>query len=45
MILIISQKNETATIEVIRHLILMKKKFIRVHEDEVFEIKTIKKKF
>ena len=44
MILIFSQKNETATIDVIRHLILMKKKFIRVHEDEVFEIKTVKKR-
>ncbi|PWN60291.1 grasp-with-spasm system ATP-grasp peptide maturase [Chryseobacterium viscerum] len=44
MILIISQKNETATIEVIRHLMAMKKKFIRIHEDEVFEIKTIKKR-
>ena len=44
MILIISQKNETATIEVIRYLMVLKKKFIRVHEDEVFEIKTIKKR-
>ncbi|MDQ1858521.1 grasp-with-spasm system ATP-grasp peptide maturase [Chryseobacterium sp. WLY505] len=44
MILIISQKNETATLEVIKHLILMKKKFIRVHEDEIFDIKTIKKR-
>ncbi|OCA67935.1 grasp-with-spasm system ATP-grasp peptide maturase [Chryseobacterium artocarpi] len=44
MILIISQKNETATIEVIRHLMVLKKKFIRVHEDEVFEIKTINKR-
>lgn len=44
MILIISQKNETATIDVIRHLMILKKKFIRVHEDEVFEIKTIKKR-
>ncbi|WP_228414335.1 hypothetical protein [Chryseobacterium sp. CH21] len=44
MILILSQKNETATIEVIRGLIALKKKFIRVHEDEAFEIKTIEKR-
>ncbi|WP_126653704.1 grasp-with-spasm system ATP-grasp peptide maturase [Chryseobacterium aureum] len=44
MILIISQKNETATIDVIRYLMNLKKKFIRVHEDEVFDIKTIEKR-
>ncbi|MDN3694641.1 grasp-with-spasm system ATP-grasp peptide maturase [Chryseobacterium tructae] len=40
MILIISQNQETTTTEVIKWLIKMKKKFIRVHEDEVFKIKT-----
>lgn len=44
MILIISQNNEITTIEVIKHLVVMKKKFIRVHEDEVFEIKTLNKR-
>lgn len=40
MILIISQNQETTTTEVIKWLIKMKKSFIRVHEDEVFNIRT-----
>ncbi|REC60315.1 grasp-with-spasm system ATP-grasp peptide maturase [Chryseobacterium pennae] len=44
MILIISQNNEATTNEVIRYLMIMKKKFIRIHEDEVFEIRTHKKR-
>jgi ATP-GRASP peptide maturase of grasp-with-spasm system len=40
MVLIISQNQETTTTEVIKWLIKMKKSFIRVHEDEVFKIKT-----
>ncbi|MCT2407032.1 grasp-with-spasm system ATP-grasp peptide maturase [Chryseobacterium antibioticum] len=44
MILIISQNNEITTTEVIKQLIAMDKKFIRVHEDEVFEIKTLNKR-
>lgn len=39
MILIISENNERTTTEIIRWLISLDKKFIRVHEDEVFEIK------
>lgn len=44
MILIISQNNEITTTEVIKHLIATDKKFIRVHEDDVFEIKTRNKR-
>ncbi|MBL1223219.1 grasp-with-spasm system ATP-grasp peptide maturase [Chryseobacterium sp. L7] len=44
MILIISQNNDITTTEVIKYLIQMKKKFIRIHEDEFFEIKTRSKK-
>ncbi|QNR84097.1 grasp-with-spasm system ATP-grasp peptide maturase [Pedobacter riviphilus] len=44
MILIISKKQETTTNEVIKWLWAMDKKFIRVHEDEVFEIKTKEKR-
>lgn len=40
MILIISENHERTTNEVIRWLISLEKKFIRVHEDEVFVIKT-----
>ncbi|EJL71242.1 grasp-with-spasm system ATP-grasp peptide maturase [Chryseobacterium populi] len=43
MILIISNNNDKTTTEVIKWLFVMKKKFIRVHEDEVFEIKVDKK--
>ncbi len=39
MILIISQNHEITTTEVIRWLLKMGKSFIRVHEDEVFDIK------
>lgn len=44
MILIISENNEITTTEIIRWLIFLKKKFIRIHEDEVFEIRTKKKR-
>ncbi|WP_238586872.1 hypothetical protein [Chryseobacterium sp. Leaf405] len=40
MILIISENNERTTNEIIRWLISLKKDFIRVHENEVFEIKS-----
>lgn len=40
MILIISENNERTTAEVIKWLIFLDKKFIRIHEDEIFEIKT-----
>ena len=39
MILIISDNNDISTTEVIKWLLVMEKKFIRVHEDEIFEIK------
>lgn len=39
MILILSRNRETTTDEVIKWLSVMGKKFIRVHEDEFFEIK------
>ncbi|ROI01879.1 grasp-with-spasm system ATP-grasp peptide maturase [Chryseobacterium sp. G0240] len=39
MILIISQNHEITTTEVIKWLLKMDKKFIRVHEDEIFNIK------
>lgn len=44
MILIISKNNEITTTEVIKWLILMNKPFIRVHEDEEFEIRTLDKR-
>lgn len=43
MILILSKNKETTTTEVIKWLVVMGKKFTRVHEDEVFEIKVHKK--
>lgn len=42
MILIITKNKEATTDEVIKWLLVMGKKFIRVNEDEVFEIKTKK---
>jgi ATP-GRASP peptide maturase of grasp-with-spasm system len=44
MILIISNNNERTTTKITEWLLQMKKKFIRIHEDEVFEIKTESKK-
>lgn len=44
MILIISENNERTTNEIIRWLVALKKDFIRVHENEVFEIKTKEKR-
>ncbi|PKF75575.1 grasp-with-spasm system ATP-grasp peptide maturase [Chryseobacterium sp. PMSZPI] len=44
MILIISKNKEATTDEVIKWLFVMDKKFIRVNEDEVFEIKTKEKR-
>ncbi|BAP30174.1 RimK domain protein ATP-grasp [Chryseobacterium sp. StRB126] len=44
MILIISENKENTTNEVIKYLLAMNKKFIRVHEDEIFEIKTEQKR-
>lgn len=44
MILIISNNNERTTTEITKWLSLMDKKFIRIHEDEVFEIKTEKRR-
>ncbi|UIR55009.1 grasp-with-spasm system ATP-grasp peptide maturase [Sphingobacterium sp. SRCM116780] len=44
MILIISKNNEITTTTVIKWLIAMNKPFIRIHEDEVFEIKAVKKR-
>lgn len=44
MILIISRNRETTTDEVIKWLLKMDKKFIRVHENEVFEIKVDNKR-
>ncbi|GEM_PF-3355259 len=44
MILIISENNDRTTTEVIRWIHLLGKKFIRIHEDELFEIKVIQKK-
>lgn len=45
MILILSSKSETTTDEVIMWLNEFDKKYIRVHEDEFFEIKIIDKQF
>lgn len=44
MILIISENKENATNEVIKYLLAMNKKFIRIHEDEIFDIKTDQKR-
>ncbi|WP_048511646.1 alpha-L-glutamate ligase, partial [Chryseobacterium sp. FH2] len=44
MILIVTKNQETTTNEVINWLSEMGKKFIRVHEDEIFEIKVYKKR-
>ncbi|MDR6544123.1 ATP-GRASP peptide maturase of grasp-with-spasm system [Chryseobacterium rhizosphaerae] len=44
MILIISNNGDTTTTQVIKYLSAMRKPFIRVHEDEFFEIKTDKKR-
>ncbi|KFE97281.1 grasp-with-spasm system ATP-grasp peptide maturase [Chryseobacterium luteum] len=44
MILIISDNNDISTTEVIKWLLVMEKKFVRIHEDEIFEIKIIQKK-
>lgn len=44
MILIISGNKEITTTEVIKWLLRMGKNFIRVYEDEIFEIKTKEKK-
>ncbi|WP_370899163.1 grasp-with-spasm system ATP-grasp peptide maturase [Chryseobacterium gossypii] len=45
MILIFSDDNDRTTIEVIRWIVSMDKKFIHVHENEAFEIKVYNKKF
>lgn len=45
MILIISDNNERTTTEVIRWLVSMKKTFIRIHEDEILEIKAHQNRF
>ncbi|MFP8895360.1 grasp-with-spasm system ATP-grasp peptide maturase [Chryseobacterium sp. EZn1] len=45
MILIISDNNDISTTDVIKWLIVLEKKFIRIHEDEIFEIKIIEKRF
>ncbi|WP_294214585.1 grasp-with-spasm system ATP-grasp peptide maturase [uncultured Chryseobacterium sp.] len=44
MILIVSENNERTTTEIIRWLISLGKDFIRVHEDEIFEIKTVERR-
>lgn len=44
MILIISQNHEITTTEVIKWLLKMGKKFIRIHEDEIFKIRTKEKR-
>lgn len=44
MILIISQNKEITTTEVIKWLLRLGKNFIRVHEDEIFKIKTKEKR-
>ncbi|WP_162926187.1 hypothetical protein [Chryseobacterium aurantiacum] len=43
MILIISNNSERTTVKIIKWLLKMNKKFIRVHENEVFEIKVVNK--
>lgn len=44
MILIISKQKDQTTVEVLKWLLLMDKKFILVYEDEIFEIKTESKR-
>lgn len=44
MILIISDNNDCSTNEVIHWLSILNKKFIRIHEDEMFEIKIHQKR-
>ncbi|MCJ7934636.1 MAG: grasp-with-spasm system ATP-grasp peptide maturase [Chryseobacterium sp.] len=44
MILIISDNNDISTTDVIKWLLVLEKKFIRIHEDEIFEIKIIQKR-
>ncbi|MGN7866820.1 grasp-with-spasm system ATP-grasp peptide maturase [Chryseobacterium sp.] len=44
MILIISHNNEITTTEVIKWLLKLGKSFIRVHEDEIFDIKIKEKR-
>lgn len=44
MILIISNNNERTTLKIIQWLLKMEKNFIRIHEDEIFEIKAENKK-
>ncbi|WES97393.1 grasp-with-spasm system ATP-grasp peptide maturase [Chryseobacterium arthrosphaerae] len=44
MILIISQNNEITTTEVIKWLLKLGKSFIRVHEDEIFDIRIKEKR-
>lgn len=44
MILIISDNNDISTTDVIKWLLVLEKKFIRIHEDEFFEIKIIQKR-
>lgn len=44
MILIVSKNQEITTTEVCRWLFKMNKKFIRINEDETFEIKTERKR-
>lgn len=44
MILIISKNQETTTNEVIKWLSIMDKKFLRVNEEEIFEIKVYRKR-
>ncbi|OCA70167.1 grasp-with-spasm system ATP-grasp peptide maturase [Chryseobacterium arthrosphaerae] len=44
MILIISNNNEITTTEVIKWLLKLGKSFIRVHEDEIFDIKIREKR-
>ncbi|PXW12561.1 ATP-GRASP peptide maturase of grasp-with-spasm system [Chryseobacterium sp. CBTAP 102] len=44
MILIISNNNERTTNKIIEWLLEMKKEFIRIHEDEIFEIAVENKK-
>ncbi|AYZ10838.1 grasp-with-spasm system ATP-grasp peptide maturase [Chryseobacterium arthrosphaerae] len=44
MILIISNNNEITTTEVIKWLLKLGKNFIRVHEDEIFDIKIKEKR-
>lgn len=44
MILIISKNSDRTTIQIIKWLSAIEKKWIRVNEDELFEIKVIKKR-